>query len=336
MSTHDAFLRHLLGAVDRVLVWAVLSVVLSALTWTAAWERGLGLSALDGWRVLGLALLGREADRTGLTLLMLCALVGVMGATLVGGWLFCRWQRRAELGGHILRLVHRRGRDLVGIDDVPPLTDELMVERFDNSAQEGVAGTLSLVLIRIEVEAAAKKEALQSWEDVQAPPLRQHSPEFCPLCSELFAEFIELGVVEASLATTVIVPQHLAHPELGDRMQLLVIELGYALGALGSPAQLQFLALLLELDVDARVLRSRKFLGCATVGRAKAADDMLLLGGISCADGGRDSASHVQVAVLTACINIFRNHFQSLLHKGLCDRPCSNRLFSLKQKGLDF
>lgn len=97
MRTHDAFLRHLLGAVDRALVWVVLAVVLSALTWTAAWERGLGLPTLDGWRVLGLALLGRETDRTALTLLVLCVLVGVMSATLLGGWLFRRWQRRAEL-----------------------------------------------------------------------------------------------------------------------------------------------------------------------------------------------------------------------------------------------
>ncbi|MFT3802819.1 MAG: hypothetical protein QM766_16570 [Burkholderiaceae bacterium] len=97
MRTHDAFLRHLLGAFDRAVVWTVLAVVLSSLTWTAAWERGLGLPALDGWRVLGLALLGRETDRTALTLLVLCCLVGAMGATLVGGWLFGRWRRRAEL-----------------------------------------------------------------------------------------------------------------------------------------------------------------------------------------------------------------------------------------------
>lgn len=103
MRTHDAFLRHLLGAVDRALVWAVLAIVLSALTWAAAWERGLGLPALDGWRVLGLALLGRDTDRTALTLLMLCALVGFMGATLVGGLLFRRWRRRAELDAVRLR-----------------------------------------------------------------------------------------------------------------------------------------------------------------------------------------------------------------------------------------
>lgn len=102
MRTHDAFLRHLLGAVDRVLVWAVLAVALSVLTWTAIWERGLGLPAMDGWRVLGLALVGRETDRTVLTLLVLCALLGVMGATLVGGSLFLRWKRRAELD--VLRL----------------------------------------------------------------------------------------------------------------------------------------------------------------------------------------------------------------------------------------
>lgn len=45
MRTHDAFLRHLLGAVDRALVWTVLAIVLSALTRTATWERGLGLRA---------------------------------------------------------------------------------------------------------------------------------------------------------------------------------------------------------------------------------------------------------------------------------------------------
>lgn len=102
MRTHDAFLRHLLGAFDRAMVWTVLAVVLSAVTWTAAWERGLGQPALDGWRLLGLALLGRETNRTALTLLVLCALAGVMGATLAGGWLFRRWRRRAELD--VLRL----------------------------------------------------------------------------------------------------------------------------------------------------------------------------------------------------------------------------------------
>lgn len=97
MRTHDAFLRHLLGAVDRALVWSVLAMVLSALAWTAAWERGLGLPVLDGLRVLGRALLGRETNRTALTLLVLCASLGIAGASLVGGWLFRRWQRRAEL-----------------------------------------------------------------------------------------------------------------------------------------------------------------------------------------------------------------------------------------------
>jgi hypothetical protein len=109
MRTHDAFLRYLLGAVDRALVWAVLAIVLSALTWTSAWERGLGLRALDGWRVLGFALLGHETDRTVLTLLVLCVLVGVMGATLVGGWLFRRWRRRAELD--VLRVRGTRWED---------------------------------------------------------------------------------------------------------------------------------------------------------------------------------------------------------------------------------
>lgn len=45
MRTHDALLRHLLGVVDRALVWAVLAIMLSALTWTAAWESGVGVWA---------------------------------------------------------------------------------------------------------------------------------------------------------------------------------------------------------------------------------------------------------------------------------------------------
>lgn len=97
MRTNDAFLRHLLAAVDRTLVWATLAVVLTALAWTATWVRGLGQPALDGWRVLGSMLLGRGADRTSMTLLVLCAAVGVTAATVIGGWLFSRWRMRAEL-----------------------------------------------------------------------------------------------------------------------------------------------------------------------------------------------------------------------------------------------
>lgn len=97
MRTHDPFLRHLSAAVDRTFVWAVLAVVLTALAWTATWERGLGLPALDGWRVLGMALLGRDTDRTALTLLALCVTLGMTGASVIGGWLFSRWRRRAEL-----------------------------------------------------------------------------------------------------------------------------------------------------------------------------------------------------------------------------------------------
>ena len=59
MRTHDPFLRHLLGAVDRAFVLVAFAMVLTALAWTAVWKRGLGLPALDGWRVLGMALLGR-------------------------------------------------------------------------------------------------------------------------------------------------------------------------------------------------------------------------------------------------------------------------------------
>lgn len=105
MRTHDAFLRYALSAMDRAFVWGVLAVVLAAIAWTATWERGLGLPALDGWRVLGLALLGRGVDRTALTLLVLCAALGIAGASIVGGWLFRRWQRRAELDVTRLRGV---------------------------------------------------------------------------------------------------------------------------------------------------------------------------------------------------------------------------------------
>ena len=103
MRTHDPFLRHMLAAVDRVMVWTVLAVVLTALVWTAAWERGLGLHVIDGWRVLGLALLGKTSDRTALTLLAMSAALGITGASLIGGWLFRRWQRRADVDTTRLR-----------------------------------------------------------------------------------------------------------------------------------------------------------------------------------------------------------------------------------------
>ena len=102
MKTHDPFLRHVFGAFDRAAVWCVLAVAITALAWTAAWERGLGLPALDGWRLLASALTGRGADRTALTLLALCAAFGLSGATVIGAWLFRRWQRRAQID--VLRL----------------------------------------------------------------------------------------------------------------------------------------------------------------------------------------------------------------------------------------
>lgn len=115
---------------------------------------------------------------------------------------------------------------------------------------------------------------------------------------------------------------------------LLVIELGDALGRQRRATQVEFLAFLPELDVDARVLRPRQFLGCATVRRAQAADDVLLVCGIRRTGGGGDAATHVQVAVLAACMNAFGNYSEGLLHKGLCDRPCSNRLLRLSDKAL--
>ncbi len=103
MKTHDAFLRHLLSLAERAFAWTVLALALFGLTWTAVFERGLGVRPLDAWRLLGLALLGQEIDRTALTLLTLCGLVGAMGATLVGGWMIRRWQRRSELDSLRLR-----------------------------------------------------------------------------------------------------------------------------------------------------------------------------------------------------------------------------------------
>ncbi len=97
MRTQDPFLRHLLAAVDRAFVWSVLAVVLTALAWTAVWERGLGQPAVDGWHVLALTLLGHDVDRTTLTLFLLCAALGAASATLIGGWMFRRWRRRADL-----------------------------------------------------------------------------------------------------------------------------------------------------------------------------------------------------------------------------------------------
>ena len=103
MRTHDPFLRHILAAVDRVMVWTVLAVMLTALVWTAAWERGLGQPVIDGWRVLGLALLGKVVDRTALTLLAMCVALGIAGASLVGSWMFRRWKRRADVDTMRLR-----------------------------------------------------------------------------------------------------------------------------------------------------------------------------------------------------------------------------------------
>lgn len=103
MSTRDPFLRHLLSVVDRALVWGVLAIALTALTWSVTWDRGLGLPVLDGWRLISDVLLGRETDRTTRTLLALCSTVGMTGATIIGGFLFRRWKRRAELDAVPLR-----------------------------------------------------------------------------------------------------------------------------------------------------------------------------------------------------------------------------------------
>jgi hypothetical protein len=86
MRTHDPFLRHLLASVDRCVVLTVLAIVMTALAWTAAWECGLGMPALDGWQLLAEVLLGRAMDSTALTMLALCAELGITSAMLVSGW----------------------------------------------------------------------------------------------------------------------------------------------------------------------------------------------------------------------------------------------------------
>ena len=50
---------------------------------------------------------------------------------------------------------------------------------------------------------------------------------------------------------------------------------------------------------------------------------------------GDDLAADCTRGGRTATLNVLGNYSQGLLHKGLCDRPCSNRLFSLKRQGLD-
>lgn len=97
MSTHDPFLRHVLAVIDRIAVWSVLAVSLTALIWTAAWERGLGQPAVDGWRALLTALITYDVDRLTLTLLVLCIGCGTTTATLLGSWLFRRWRNSAQL-----------------------------------------------------------------------------------------------------------------------------------------------------------------------------------------------------------------------------------------------
>ncbi len=99
MKTHDPFLRHLANALDRVMVWLALDVVLTALAWTAAYERGLGVPALDMVRALLALDMQRPIDRISLTVLLMSAVIGTLGATLLSGVLFRRWKRKASPEG---------------------------------------------------------------------------------------------------------------------------------------------------------------------------------------------------------------------------------------------
>ena len=85
---------------------------------------------------------------------------------------------------------------------------------------------------------------------------------------ELFAKLVELSVLKPSLATVLVAKQNLVHPELGDGLQLPVIELGNALCRQGCAAKVEFLTFVPELDIDARALGSSQFLRSAAVRRA--------------------------------------------------------------------
>jgi hypothetical protein len=103
MKTHDAFLRHLSGLLDRAIAWCTLSFVLSAVAWSVAWDRGLHQPAVDGWLILAAAWAASAPDRVALTLLALCVVIGMLGATLISIWLHRRWLRRAQLDAVQLR-----------------------------------------------------------------------------------------------------------------------------------------------------------------------------------------------------------------------------------------
>lgn len=105
MKTHDPFLRHLFSVVDRAIVWMVLAIVLSALVWTVAWERGLGLPVMDGWHALALVMSGQEINRTVLTLLTLSGALGVTTASVISASLFRRWKHQAVVDVTRLRGV---------------------------------------------------------------------------------------------------------------------------------------------------------------------------------------------------------------------------------------
>lgn len=109
MNTHDAFLRHLSGLLDRAIAWCTLSMVLSAATWSIAWDRGLHQPAVDGWLILAAIWAGKTPDRVALTLLALCIVIGMLGATLISIWLYRRWLGRVQLD-----TVQLRGSRLEG------------------------------------------------------------------------------------------------------------------------------------------------------------------------------------------------------------------------------
>jgi hypothetical protein len=98
--------------------------------------------------------------------------------------LFLSWciriSRSALRRYDVQRMCGCRG-NLVGVDQLPALTRELVVQRFNHRTQEGVRGTLHLVFFGREVEAAQMQEAMQRRIHVYALPVGEHTTELCTL-----------------------------------------------------------------------------------------------------------------------------------------------------------
>ena len=119
-------------------------------------------------------------------------------------------------------------------------------------------------------------------------PLATHATEFGALLLELTVERIKLVVVEAVIATALVVQQDLANPMVSQRLKLL---LGQAVQALADPGFLLFLQHSRhsrEFSVDANEFSMQPLFSDTGIGREQAAGDVSLLrgGGPRVAPGG--------------------------------------------------